>query len=34
MFYTGLTCSAAALVAPQAGFPAGFRFVFDAPSFE
>lgn len=33
-FYTGPTCEAAALVAPQADFPDGFMFVFDAPSFE
>lgn len=33
-FYTGPACEAASLMAPEALFPAGFMFIYDAPSFQ
>jgi len=33
-FYTGPTCESASLLAPEAIFPMGYMFIYDAPSFQ
>ncbi|MCX6070846.1 MAG: hypothetical protein NTU91_08320 [Chloroflexi bacterium] len=33
-FYTGPTCESASLLAPEAVFPTGYMFIYDAPSFQ
>jgi hypothetical protein len=33
-FYTGPTCDSASLLAPEAVFPMGYMFIYDAPSFQ